>query len=243
MFDMQKIGHRISALRRSRGMTQTELAERLGISFQAVSSWERGNAMPDIAKLPELARMFGVTIDWLLGSPEAVPDQPEAEVAPVEERAVPTQPAALPLVPEESAAPETEAVVPDSLLPFLSEELVAELARKHRATHGTKGLTRYAPFMGGRDVDALAEELVAQGEPLGELVYFVSGDVVDALGERAYASGGLAAMEPYAQEMSSKALERVVLSHVREHGLDGLRSVAPFLNEDVLDGLVRRKYL
>ena len=44
-----------------------ELAERLNISFQAVSNWERGNSMPDISKLPELAELFGISIDELLG--------------------------------------------------------------------------------------------------------------------------------------------------------------------------------
>ena len=42
MFEMQKTGARIAALRRARGMTQQELGERLGLSFQAVSNWERG---------------------------------------------------------------------------------------------------------------------------------------------------------------------------------------------------------
>lgn len=48
-------------------MTQMELADRLNISFQAVSNWERGNSMPDISKLPELAELFGISIDELLG--------------------------------------------------------------------------------------------------------------------------------------------------------------------------------
>ena len=51
MFDMQKIGRKISELRKSRNMTQMALADALGISFQAVSNWERGESMPDIAKL------------------------------------------------------------------------------------------------------------------------------------------------------------------------------------------------
>ncbi len=67
MFDMQKIGKRIVSLRKEKNMTQMELADKLGISFQAVSNWERGNSMPDISKLPELAEIFGVTLDELLG--------------------------------------------------------------------------------------------------------------------------------------------------------------------------------
>lgn len=66
MFDMQKVGERIAALRRKENMTQAELAEKLGISYQAVSSWERGATMPDIGKLVELARILCTTVDMLL---------------------------------------------------------------------------------------------------------------------------------------------------------------------------------
>ena len=52
MFDMQKIGKKISELRKRKNITQMELADQMGISFQAVSNWERGNSMPDISKLP-----------------------------------------------------------------------------------------------------------------------------------------------------------------------------------------------
>ena len=67
MFDINKIGKKISVLRKQSGLTQMELADRLGISFQAVSNWERGNTMPDISKLPELAEIFGVSIETILG--------------------------------------------------------------------------------------------------------------------------------------------------------------------------------
>jgi len=71
MFDMQKVGRNISTLRKKANMTQMELADRLGISFQAVSNWERGNTMPDISKLGELSEMLGCTIDELLGNERA----------------------------------------------------------------------------------------------------------------------------------------------------------------------------
>ena len=64
---MQKIGRKIASLRKAADMTQPELADRLAISFQAVSNWERGMSMPDISNLPELAEIFGVSIDELLG--------------------------------------------------------------------------------------------------------------------------------------------------------------------------------
>ena len=70
MFDMIKIGKRISSLRKKRGMTQMSLANSLGISYQAVSNWERGLAMPDIANLKELAETLGTTVDDILDDSE-----------------------------------------------------------------------------------------------------------------------------------------------------------------------------
>lgn len=56
MFTMNSVGAKISELRKKHNMTQMELADKMNISFQAVSNWKRGNSMPDIGKLPELAQ-------------------------------------------------------------------------------------------------------------------------------------------------------------------------------------------
>lgn len=60
------LGKNISELRKKNNMTQEELANRLGISPQAVSKWENESSCPDIALLPELACIFGITIDELM---------------------------------------------------------------------------------------------------------------------------------------------------------------------------------
>ena len=59
------IGNKIRLLRKQRGITQEQLAEALGISFQAVSKWENNIALPDITLAPALASYFGVTMDEL----------------------------------------------------------------------------------------------------------------------------------------------------------------------------------
>lgn len=60
-----EIGNQIKALRMARGITQETLAEKLNVSAQAVSKWERGATAPDVQMLPELSAYFGVTIDEL----------------------------------------------------------------------------------------------------------------------------------------------------------------------------------
>ena len=61
------LGKRISAYRKQLGMTQEQLAEKLGLTAQAVSKWENDVSCPDITILPKLADIFNVTIDQLLG--------------------------------------------------------------------------------------------------------------------------------------------------------------------------------
>ena len=61
------LGKRIAMLRKNQGWTQEQLGEKVGVSAQAVSKWENDIACPDIATLPLLADLFGVTVDELLG--------------------------------------------------------------------------------------------------------------------------------------------------------------------------------
>ena len=64
------IGENIKRRRRERDLTQEEVAAHLGISFQSISKWERGDGYPDITMLPALANYFGISIDELLGMSE-----------------------------------------------------------------------------------------------------------------------------------------------------------------------------
>ena len=61
------LGENIKKLRREKEMTQETLAEFLGVTFQSVSNWERGESYPDITMLPEIAGFFNVSVDDLLG--------------------------------------------------------------------------------------------------------------------------------------------------------------------------------
>ena len=76
-----KIGENIKELRKTHGITQEQLAENLGISFQAVSKWENNIAFPDITLIPALAEFFGVTIDYLFACSNNISkDEPVYEV-------------------------------------------------------------------------------------------------------------------------------------------------------------------
>lgn len=64
--DIKRIGAQIAQLRKEKGLTQNDLGDRLGVSFQAVSKWERGETLPDTAILLDLANALGTSVDFIL---------------------------------------------------------------------------------------------------------------------------------------------------------------------------------
>lgn len=62
----QTLGKAIAMMRKEKNMTQAELAEKMGVTDKAVSKWERDLSCPDVATLPRLAELFGITVDELM---------------------------------------------------------------------------------------------------------------------------------------------------------------------------------
>ena len=67
MESKMSMGKRIADLRKAKGMTQEQLAQRMGVTAQAVSKWENDLSCPDVTSLPQLAEVLDVTTDELLG--------------------------------------------------------------------------------------------------------------------------------------------------------------------------------
>ncbi len=78
------LGKRIAALRREKELKQDELAEKLGVSPQAVSKWENDQTCPDISLLPLLAKILGVSVDELLTGKNG--EAPVVRILPENER-------------------------------------------------------------------------------------------------------------------------------------------------------------
>ena len=70
---MSEFSQRLAMIRKENKMTQSEVAERLNVSFQAVSLWERGETTPELEKISELAELYGVSTDWLLMGKQELP--------------------------------------------------------------------------------------------------------------------------------------------------------------------------
>lgn len=87
------LADKIVTLRKRAGWSQEELAAQLGVSRQSVSKWEGAQSVPDMQKVVQMSRLFGVTIDYLLkeelGEPEPAPAESDAPL-----RCVPMEQAA-----------------------------------------------------------------------------------------------------------------------------------------------------
>ncbi len=165
MFDTMLIGKKIAELRKRKNMTQPELADEMGVSFQAVSNWERGNSMPDISKLSELAEILGTSVDDLLGKKNPVvekiakneePDFGNVSREELTEAAEISKPH---IVEEMAKKVDGNDIV--LLLPFLGEEYIAKLANE--AYSEGRDISVYLPFLGESDADALFSRAIADG--------------------------------------------------------------------------------
>ncbi len=112
-----EIANRLLQLRKERGLSQEDLAERIGISRQSVSKWERAEASPDTDNLIALARLYGVSLDELLlgGEPNENGETPPA----VPEHACPGVESAYSLIPVQAPPKEDtpDAGEPGSIQP------------------------------------------------------------------------------------------------------------------------------
>ena len=70
MTDLSQIGKNIRAYREKQGITQRELAEKVMVSFQAISAWERGMSIPDLENAVRIAAFFNISVDALLSCTE-----------------------------------------------------------------------------------------------------------------------------------------------------------------------------
>lgn len=238
MFNMQKIGRKIATLRKEKNMTQMELADRLGISFQAVSNWERGNSMPDIAKLPELAEIFEVSVDELLGEKsvlvEAAIDERMAECvengtfSAAEMESVlpllkPSQVSDLVQIAEEFENFDVDGIV--KFLPFLGERDVKEFAGK--AMEKRENVCAFLPFMSDSDVREFAEQAMEKGENINGYLPFMSNSDVKEFAEQAMEKGEN--INGYLPFMSDKDVKEYAM-RAAEKG-ENIQGFLPFMAE------------
>ena len=165
MFDTNKVAKNIKEARTRMNMTQMNLADEMGVSYQAVSNWERGNSMPDISKLPDLCKILNISFEELVGERTAQTD--------IAEKLMQDENADVTL---EEVAQIGQLVKPDKI-----ERKVNETIGKGRKI-SFSALLGLAPFMDSDILDKMAEEVAdVEFENLYKIAPFLEAKTLDKI--------------------------------------------------------------
>lgn len=250
MFNMEKVGRNIAKFRRDKNMTQMELADKMGISFQAVSNWERGQSMPDISKLPELATLFGITIDQLLGEHSGVIESAangdmqaflknnDVTVEEIRNAAPILKPEQVDEIMEQQEIINLREI--EDLLPFLGRSVIDKIALKLAQGGKYRDLDCILPFTGTNVINEIVQIMVDAGESLEDIAPFVSKDVLSEQAEKLYNTSGLSAIEDLIPFLPKEFRHRIADMEFCSNGLRDMDMIASFLNREYLNELARK---
>lgn len=242
--DMRKIGALISTLRKEKGMTQAEFAEQLNLSHQAVSKWERGESLPDIAMLPAIGKLLGTTIDDLLAGERsvAVPSWEEAR----SDAAIVPEPIPASAVLESILAESYPSLPPRDGEADPGRITAAAEPDSPSAAPTMQEILKLAPFLSSSTLDLLLAEAAEEADlqAVQGLGPFASRETLERLANRAFAEGadirGLVGLAPF---LGTEQLDRLVRRAAQEGSDDQVVvSLAPFLSQDTLFDLAERAW-
>jgi len=219
MFDTMKVAKKIKEARIAKNLTQMNLADAMGVSYQAVSNWERGNSMPDISKLEDLCRTLELSVAELLGMEEK------------------ETPAVAKLVENQYAELSAEELM--DAAPMMPPAQVKAQAKKQKLNLAM--LTDIAPYLDEEFMEELLEEMEIDSLlVLTGLAPHLDEDVLDKLVRRAPKDdfNGIAAMAPYLDEDTLDYL--IKRCEARPEDWAFVETIAPFLDEDTLDWFVKK---
>ena len=220
MFDTMKIAKVIRQARIDQNMTQMNLADAMGVSYQAVSNWERGNSMPDISKLEQLCSVLQISVNQLLGMEDAAAVEPVLDVQ------------------EMTVAELKEAA---SALP--PAEIKAKVkAEKKKRKLDLDSLIAVAPFLDEDTLDELlADAKLDEAEDLAGLAPFLHTETLERLLEQCDVDD-MEDLQPLAQFLSKEVLERHVERILTEDpdALEDMNAIAPFLPRGSLARIVKK---
>ena len=224
MFDMNRIGKAIRTARIGKNMTQMDLADQMGVSYQAVSNWERGSSMPDISKLETLSQVLGLSVSDLLG----VENKETNAVTRILEKGD-----------VGLTVGELSQIAP-MLPPDQFREQTAKTAEKKK-NWTVAELVDIAPYLDEDFLDELTEDVLVESLlVLQSLAPFLSEETLAKLALRGPADDfdGIAALAPFLDSYTLDALVRRCQNITEDPAF--LKTLAPFLEEETLDYLVNR---
>ena len=245
MFDTMKIAKTIREARMAKNMTQMHLADALGVSYQAVSNWERGNSMPDISKLEDLCKALDITVSELLGmdTPAAVAVEKVMQQEPLtgEELAE-----VAPILPPETMKEQATAsgkqyniAALSEIAPFLDDSVLEEMVEELEVESLTL-LTCIAPFLSEKALDKLVRRAPSGDfDGIGAMAPFLSESTLDYLVERCQGKPeDWAFFDTLLPFLSDRTLENLARKYADDLDGEMMESLIPFLSDGALDRLV-----
>lgn len=247
MFDMTYSGRKIAEARKEMNITQMELADRLNISYQAVSNWERGISMPDISKLPELSEILDISVDEILGKKSNVIENLMKNKAMEDvkmEEIIEAAPLLKPEQVDEAVKNSDDISEIAGVLPFLSTEFVDELFSK-ASDEGSEKVGMFLPFASITLIDKAAENCYSKEglSAVCKFAPFMSDDMLVKLADETYTRYGLNEVACLAPFIPSYKLNEWAAEVLDKHGISGISPIAPFIDEKIIESFVREKYL
>ena len=256
MLDVKQVGKNIKNARTKKNMTQLELADRIGVSYQAVSNWERGGSMPDIAKIPDIVRELGLSITELLEEedhPSAVTaaskalNDPEAVLSPTELAEI------APILPPNELKEKVENTSGNSkydlsalieLAPYLDDDYLNKLIRNADLSD-MSGILELAPYL----TDEAFTDISRRIEPdrindLAELAEYLPDEALEELAARIDASDTDSLCE-LAEYLTDEALDKLTDRLLKERKIAALIEIVDYLSTEsvhkMADQLLKNK--
>ena len=253
MFDTTMIGKKIKQTRIDQNMTQMQLADAMGVSYQAVSNWERGNSMPDISKLADLCAALHISVNELLGieSPAVEKAMAQEELTMEELTEVaPVLPPQTVMEQMEAKRKEMEQRLQNGLKQMFGPgsdfrkdvagvvKIAAkspESKQKEKKKLDLRRIADMAPFLDEGYLDELLENAdLSDLDGLDESAPFLSQETMDKLLER-ISVDDMEMIVEIAPFLSKAALDYMVNRCIAAGRLDDIEELAPYLSEEALD--------
>lgn len=219
MFNMTDTASRIKNARIAKNMTQMNVADALGVSYQAVSNWERGNSMPDIGKLGELSDLLEISLEELLGHTTA-----SANIQRV--------------ISQRDSLENLKITLPElsDISPVLPPDITGQLAGQLMA-RDVEELSMIAPFVSKEKLEQLCEGLKARSiEDLCTIAPFVGQETLNHLIGEELRAGSIEELSMIAPFVSKEKLEQLG-EGLKARSVEDLCAIAPFVSRAFLDAL------
>ncbi|MGN0426674.1 MAG: helix-turn-helix domain-containing protein [Agathobacter sp.] len=239
MFDTKVISKRIKDARVAKNMTQMDLADAMGVSYQAVSNWERGNTLPDISKIEPLCKALGISFEELLGSEaeettvvrKAIDDVGSLSVKEVSKIAPMVKPADLEnTIKRDKSDIDLEVLV--ELAVFLDDDELEEMAGKITSVSDAGKLAGLAPFVSEKVLGKLALLYEGNwGSSLNALAPFMDEDALGAIAVSALEKGNIdiEQVKKLSVFLDRESIGKI-MEYIKEKGeLEDLLAFAPFV--------------